>query len=73
MSEMSNEKTESLSEKWNARFDDRDDEDLACHVWAQRLAARERAMAQPIRNFTMPDESPSRTDLREAANDSKPR
>lgn len=69
---MSNEKTESLSEVWSARFDDRDDEELAWHVWTQRLAARERAMAQPIRNFTLPDDAPSRTDLREAANDPKP-
>jgi hypothetical protein len=73
MSADSNDKPESLSEVWNARFDDRDDEDLACHVWAQRLAMREKAMAQPIRNFAMPDEAPSRSDLREAANDSKPR
>jgi hypothetical protein len=72
MSADSNDKTESLCEVWNARFDDRDDEDLACHVWAQRLAMREKAMAQPIRNFAMPDEAPSRSDLREAANDSKP-
>ncbi len=70
---MSTEKTETLSEVWNARFDDRDDEDLAWHVWTQRLAARERAMAQPIRNFSMPDAAPARSDLREAANDSKPK
>jgi hypothetical protein len=69
---MSSEKTESLSDVWNARFDDRDDEDLACHVWSQRLAAREKAMAQPIRNFALPDDAPARADLREAANDSKP-
>jgi hypothetical protein len=69
---MSSEKTESLSDMWSARFDDRDDEDLACHVWAQRLAAREKAMAQPIRNFALPDDAPARADLREAANDSKP-
>ncbi|MBE7938995.1 MULTISPECIES: hypothetical protein [Ramlibacter] len=69
---MSNDKPESLSETWNARFDDRDDEELAVHVWAQRLAARERAMAQPIRNFTLPGEGPARADLRQAANDDKP-
>jgi hypothetical protein len=65
---MPTDKTESLSEVWNARFDDRDDEDLAWHVWSQRLADREKAMAQPIRNFAMPDDRP----VREAANDSKP-
>jgi len=65
---MSGEKSESLSEVWNSRFDDRDDEDLAWHVWSQRLAAREKAMAQPVRNFSLPEDGP----LREAANDSKP-
>jgi len=69
---MPTDKTESLSEVWSARFDDRDDEDLAWHVWSQRLAAREKAMAQPVRNFTLPEDSGSRPDLREAANDSKP-
>ena len=70
---MSSDKTESLSDVWNARFDDRDDEDLAWHVWSQRLADREKAMAQPIRNFTLPEEREARPDLREAANDSKPK
>ena len=70
---MSNEKNETLSDVWSARFDDRDDEDLAVHVWSQRLAMREKAMAQPIRNFSLPEDSPSRTDLRQAANDDKPR
>lgn len=65
---MPTDKTESLSETWNARFDDRDDEDLAWHVWSQRLAAREKAMAQPIRNFSLPDDAP----VRDAANDPKP-
>jgi hypothetical protein len=65
---MPTDKTESLSEVWSSRFDDRDDEDLAWHVWSQRLAAREKAMAQPVRNFTLPEDGP----LREAANDPKP-
>jgi hypothetical protein len=65
---MSNDKTESLSEVWSARFDDRDDDDLAWHVWSQRLAAREKAMAQPIRNFALPEEAPHR----DAAIDPKP-
>jgi hypothetical protein len=69
---MPTDKTESLSEVWNSRFDDRDDEDLAWHVWSQRLAAREKAMAQPIRNFTLPEEEAARPDLRDAANDEKP-
>ena len=64
--------TESLSEVWSSRFDDRDDEDLAWHVWSQRLAAREKAMAQPIRNFTLPEEDAPRKELRDAANDGKP-
>lgn len=69
---MSIDKTETLSEVWNSRFDDRDDEDLAWHVWSQRLTAREKAMAQPIRNFTLPEAECTHPDLREAANDSKP-
>lgn len=68
---MSTDKTESLSEVWNARFDDRDDQDLAWHVWSERLNDREKAMAQPIRNFTMPDESAARP-ARETPGDSKP-
>jgi hypothetical protein len=64
---MSDVKTDSLSQVWNARFDDRDDEELAWHVWSERLAAREKAMAQPIRNFSLPEEAP-----REAAADPKP-
>ena len=69
---MSTDKTESLSEVWNSRFDDRDDEDLAWHVWSQRLSEREKAMAQPIRNFTLPEEEGPRTGLTQAANDAKP-
>jgi hypothetical protein len=69
---MPTDKTESLSEVWSSRFDDRDDEDLAWHVWSQRLADREKAMAQPIRNFTLPEDSGTKQDLREAANDDKP-
>ncbi len=52
---MSSDKFESLSDKWNARFDDRDDEDLACTIWARSLAKRDAAMAQPFRNFVMDD------------------
>ena len=45
---------QSLSEIWNERFDDRDDEELACHVWAQQLALRDQAMANPIKAFELP-------------------
>jgi hypothetical protein len=31
-----------LSEIWGSRFDD-DDDDLAWHIWAQRLAEREKS------------------------------
>ena len=65
---MATDKNESLSDTWNARFDDRDDEELAWHVWSQRLEAREKAMAQPIRNFSMPEDVP----VRENGSDSKP-
>lgn len=64
---------QSLSEKWNERFDDRDDEELACHVWAQQLAARDQAMANPIKaSFDMPDEKAPARDRPMATNDSKP-
>jgi hypothetical protein len=69
---MSTDKTESLSEVWSARFDDRDDEDLAWHVWSQRLTDREKAMAQPVRNFTLPENSGTKQEVRESALDSKP-
>lgn len=69
----SDDESKPLSEVWSARYDDRDDEELACHVWAQRLAQREQAMAQPIKAFEMPDESASGINLPEAANDSQPK
>ena len=69
----SDKQDQSLSEIWNERFDDRDDEELACHVWAQQLAARDKAMANPIKTFEMPDDkdAPGR-DRPTAANDPKP-
>jgi hypothetical protein len=69
---MPSDKPESLSEVWNARFDDRDDEDLSWHRWSQRLAMRDKAMAQPIKDFAMPDDKGPDRNLREAANDGKP-
>ena len=48
--------SESTSDVWAARFDDRDDEDLAVQLWSRRLASREQAMAQPFKNFAMADE-----------------
>ena len=66
---MSSDKFESLSDKWNERFDDRDDEDLACHVWARSLARRDAAMAQPFRNFTMDDLPPDPEKARQATGD----
>ena len=70
---MSSDKIESLSEVWSARFDDRDDEELACHVWARQLARRDQAMAQPFRNFVMPDELADPEKGKTAGSDSKPR
>jgi hypothetical protein len=49
----------SISDVWAARFDDRDDEDLAVQMWSRRLASREQAMAQPFKNFPMADEKGS--------------
>ena len=57
---MSTEK--STSDVWAARFDDRDDEDLAVQIWSRRLASREQAMAQPFKNFPMADEKGSGSD-----------
>lgn len=62
----------SLSEVWSERFDDRDDEELACHVWAQKLAIRDHAMANPIKAFDMPDDRAPGRDRPMAANDPKP-
>jgi hypothetical protein len=52
----------STSDVWAARFDDRDDEDLAVQMWSRRIASREQAMAQPFKNFPMADEKGSGAD-----------
>ena len=67
---MSTIKSESLSEVWAARFDDRDDEDIACELWARRLASRDLAMAQPFKNFPMADEMAAERDKPEAPTES---
>lgn len=67
---MSSDKVEPLSDVWDSRFDDRDDEELAHKVWMQQMALREQAIAQPIRGFALPDDKVSGMALREAANDS---
>lgn len=69
---MATDKPQSLSEVWSERYDDRDDEDLACQVWAQQLALRDQAMAHPVKAFDMPDEEAPGQDRPTAANDSKP-
>jgi hypothetical protein len=56
---MAGDKMEPLSEIWSARYDDRDDEAIAWHVWAQKMAVRDEAMANPIKNFELPEEGPS--------------
>jgi hypothetical protein len=66
-------KSESLSEVWAARYDDRDDEDLACEMWARRLASRDLAMAQPFKDFPMADEATERDKAQPAANSDHPR
>ena len=40
--------------------------------WALRLAMREQAIAQPFKNFEMPEETAPEVDLRAAANDARP-
>lgn len=71
--EKSADKTESLADVWAARYDDRDAEDLACHRWAAGMALREQAMAQPFKNFVVPDDPDSDPQSREAANHPEPR
>ncbi len=63
---------QSLSEKWSERFDDRDDEELACHVWTQQLNLRDQAMANPIKSFDLPEDQAPGRDRPTAANDPKP-
>lgn len=71
---MSTVKPESLSEVWAARYDDRDDEDLACEMWARRLASRDLAMAQPFKDFPLADElSSEREKTGSPADSSHPR
>jgi hypothetical protein len=69
---MSSDKPESLADVWAARYDDRDADDLLTDRWALRLAMRDKAMAQPFKNFEMPSDNGSDVNLRDAANDSKP-
>jgi hypothetical protein len=69
---MSSDKVEPLSDLWTSRFDDRDDEELAHQVWVQQMSQRDKAIAQPIRGFVMPDEQPPELAERDAVNDSTP-
>lgn len=66
-------KADSLSEVWAARYDDRDDEDLACEMWARRLASRDQAMAQPFKDFPMADELSGEREPKSAADSSHSR
>jgi hypothetical protein len=68
---MSSDKYESLADVWASRYDDRDADDLVSDRWALRLAMRDRAMAQPFRNFEVPQDSAPEADLRDAANDAR--
>jgi hypothetical protein len=70
---MSGDKNESLADVWGARYDDRDAEDLVSDRWALRLAMREQAIAQPFKNFEMPEEAAPEVNLRAAANDARPK
>ena len=68
----SDKQQQSLSDVWSARYDDRDDEELACHVWAQSLARRDQAMAHPIKSFELMDEKTPNPDRSTTAKESKP-
>jgi hypothetical protein len=67
----SDKQQQSLSEVWSERYDDRDDVELACHVWAQSLARRDQAMAHPIKAFELTDEKAPNPDRSAAAKESK--
>ena len=54
------------------RFEHSYREELACNLWAQRMAVRDQAMAQPVRGFVMPDEKATGHGLPEAAIDFTP-
>lgn len=69
---MSSDKYESLADVWASRYDDRDAQDLVSDRWALRLAMRDQAMAQPFRNFVVPEETAPDVDLRAAANGARP-
>jgi hypothetical protein len=69
---MPGDKYQSLSELWSERYDDRDDEELAFHIWAQNLAQRDQAIAHPIKPFEMPEERPSANHSAETSKDAKP-
>jgi len=68
-SPMSADKPESPAQIWGARYDDRDDEELACQLWARSLASRDRALAQPFKNFPVADESADSANKPEPAAD----
>jgi hypothetical protein len=68
---MPSDKYESLADVWASRYDDRDADDLVSDRWALRLAMRDQAMAQPFRNFGVPEETAPDVDLRDAANDAR--
>jgi hypothetical protein len=68
---MPSDKYESLADVWASRYDDRDADDLVSDRWALRLAMRDQAMAQPFRNFEVPEETAPDVDLRDAANDAR--
>jgi len=70
---MSTVKAESLSEVWADRYDDRDAEDLACEMWARRLASRDQAMAQPFKDFPMADELPGEREPKSTVDAGHPR
>ncbi len=53
-------KAKSDTKDLSDRFEFRHREELACNLWVQRMAARDQAMAQPVRGVVMPDEMASR-------------
>ena len=66
---MASRRIKSDSKVWGDDFEHRHREELAWQLWAQRMAARDHAMAQPVTGYVMSDETQPGHDLTEAADD----
>ena len=53
---MASDKFPLRSEVWSARYDRGEREALAWHLWAESLAERAKALAQPVTGWVMPED-----------------